>query len=357
MRSDGFIFACRTAVDLWDDESWDVLATRHVELARHAGALVELPIALHTRIGVHLNAGELTAAAELLEEVEVIAEATGSQIAPYGALALAAWRGREAQALDLMEACTKQVVARGEGSALTAIGWARAQLYNSLGRYEDALLPAQQAGEHPEELLFASWGLVELIEAATRSAKPALAADAFDRLSAATRAGVTDWARGIEARSQALLSDGDDAERLYREAIDRLGRTRVRVALARAYLLYGEWLLRERRRVDAREQLRTAHSMFDAMGAEAFAQRARRELAAAGEAVHERTAETRDELTPQETQIARLARNGHTSREIGAQLFLSPRTVDWHLRKVFAKLGINSRKQLGTVLTESALAP
>ncbi|MEA2450169.1 MAG: hypothetical protein QOG63_2101, partial [Thermoleophilaceae bacterium] len=346
-------FACRTAVDLWDDEAWDVLANRHVELARDAGALVELPIALHTRIGVHLNAGELTAAAALLEEVEVIAEATGSPIAPYGALALAVWRGREAQALELMEACTKEVVSRGEGSALTAIGWARAQLYNSLGRYEDALVPGQEASEHPEELLFARWGLVELIEAATRTAKAALAADAFDRLSDATRGSVTDWALGIEARSRALLSDGETAERLYREAIDRLGRTRVRVALARAHLLYGEWLRREHRRVDARKQLRTAHGMFDAMGAEAFAERARRELAATGERVRKRTVETRDELTPQEAQIARLAREGQTSAEIGAQLFLSPRTVDWHLRKVFAKLGINSRRQLGIALRDA----
>jgi DNA-binding CsgD family transcriptional regulator len=346
-------FACRTAVDLWDDEAWDVLATRHIELARDAGALVELPIALHTRIGVHLNAGELTAAAAVLEEVEVIAEATGSQVAPYGAVALAAWRGRESQALELMQASTDEVVARGEGSALTAIGWARAQLYNSLGRYEDALVPAQQASEHAEELLFANWGLVELIEAATRSGRAALAADAIERLTQATRASGSDWALGIEARSRALLSDGDAAEALYREAIERLGRTRVRVALARAHLLYGEWLHRERRRVDAREHLHTAHRMFDAMGAEAFAERARRVLAAAGETVRRSTIEARDELTPREAQIARLARDGQTSAEIGAQLFLSPRTVDWHLRKVFAKLGINSRKQLWTALRDA----
>jgi DNA-binding CsgD family transcriptional regulator len=251
-----------------------------------------------------------------------------------------------------MEACTRDVVSRGEGSAVTAIGWARAQLYNSLGRYEDALIPAQEAGEHPEELLFASWGFVELIEAATRSANDALAADAFDRLSAAIRGSDTDWGLGIEARSRALLSDGDAAERLYREAIDRLGRTRVRVALARAHLLYGEWLRRQRRRIDAREQLRAAYSMFDAMGAEAFAERARSELAATGDTVRKPTVETRDELTPKEAQIARLASNGHTSAEIGAHLFLSPRTIDWHLRKVFAKLGINSRKQLGTVLRD-----
>jgi DNA-binding CsgD family transcriptional regulator len=346
-------FACRTAVDLWDDEAWDVLATRHVDLARDAGALVELPIALHTRIGVHLNAGELTAAAALLEEVEVIAEVTGSQIAPYGAVALAAWRGREAEALELMEAGTNEVVSRGEGSALTAIAWARAQLYNSLGRYEDALIPAQQAGEHAEELLFANWGLVELIEAATRSGRTALAADAIERLTRTTRSSGSDWALGIEARSRALLSDGDAAEALYREAIERLGRTRVRVALARAHLLYGEWLHRERRRIDAREHLHSAHRTFEAMGAEAFAERARRVLVAAGETVRRSTIEARDELTPREAQIARLARDGQTSAEIGAQLFLSPRTVDWHLRKVFAKLGINSRKQLWTALRDA----
>jgi DNA-binding CsgD family transcriptional regulator len=353
-------FACRAAVDLWDDEAWDVLASRHIGLAREAGALVELPIALHTRIGVHLNAGELTAAASLLEEVEVVAEATGSPIAPYGAVALAAWRGREAQALAIMDAYTRDVVSRGEGSGVTAIAWARAQLYNSLGRYEDALMPAQEAGEHPEELLFASWGFVELIEAATRTANDALAADAFDRLSEAVRGSDTDWGLGIEARSRALLSDGDAAERLYREAIDRLGRTRVRGALARAHLLYGEWLRAGPRRIDAREQLRAAYTMFDTMGAEAFAERARRELTAAGETVRTRTPATRDELTAQEVQIARLARDGKTSPEIGAQLFLSPRTVDWHLRKVFAKLGINSRRQLGTALRDvprdSALA-
>jgi DNA-binding CsgD family transcriptional regulator len=179
------------------------------------------------------------------------------------------------------------------------------------------------------------------------------AADALERLSETTRASGSDWALGIEARSRALLSDGETAERLYREAIDRLGRTRVRVALARAHLLYGEWLRRERRRVDARKQLRTAHGMFDAMGAEAFAERAHRELAATGETVRKRTVETRDELRPQEAQIARLARDGQTSAEIGAQLFLSPRTVDWHLRKVFAKLGINSRKQLGIALRDA----
>ena len=344
--------ACRAAVYLWDDETWDLLATRHVELARDAGALAVLPIALISRTAVHLNAGELAAAAALSEETEAITNATGSHLAPYGPLALASWRGREAEASELIETTMKGVVARGEGRGLAHIDWTSAVLYNGVGRYEDALAAAQQVGEHPEELLFA-WGLVELIEAATRSGKLARAGDALQRLSETTRTSGSDWALGIEARSRALLSDGDTAERLYREAIDRLGRTRVRWALARAHLLYGEWLRRERRRTDAREQLRTAYEMLVTMGADGFAERAARELAATGETVPTRTVETREELTPQEAQIARLAGDGHTSPEIGAQLFLSPRTVDWHLRKVFAKLGIKSRKQLPAALSDT----
>jgi DNA-binding CsgD family transcriptional regulator/tetratricopeptide (TPR) repeat protein len=342
-------FACRTAVDLWDDEAWYVLATRHVELARDAGALSELPIALNTRIGVHLNAGELAAAASLIEEVEAVTEATGSQLAPYGALGLAALRGREAEASRLIEATIKEVVPRGEGVGLTAARWAGAQLHNSLGRYEDALAAAQQASEHSHELLFATWGLVELIEAATRSENAALGAGAFERLSETTSASGTEWALGIEARSQALLSDGREAERLYREAVDRLGRTRVRVALARAHLLYGEWLRRERRRTDAREQLRIAHEMFVTMGADGFAERARRELLATGETARKRVLETSGDLTPQEAQVARLARDGLSNPEIGARLFISPSTVQYHLRKVFMKLDINSRTQLHRV--------
>jgi ATP/maltotriose-dependent transcriptional regulator MalT len=215
---------------------------------------------------------------------------------------------------------------------------------------------AQQAADHPEELPFA-WGLAELVEAATRSGMPARAADALERLTQTTRASGTDWALGIEARSRALLSDGAAAERLYREAIDRLGRTRVRVALARAHLLYGEWLRRERRRLDAREQLRAAHEHFSAMGMEAFAARAARELAATGETVRKRTVETLDELTAQEAQIARLAGGGHTNTEIGGQLFISPRTVEWHLRNVFTKLGISSRRELRKALPDAARTP
>jgi DNA-binding CsgD family transcriptional regulator/tetratricopeptide (TPR) repeat protein len=342
--------ACRAAVDLWDDEAWYVLATRHVQLARDAGALNELPIALNTQIGVLLNAGELAAARSLIEEVERVNEATGSHVAPYGALGLAAWQGRDAEAFELFEASMKEVVSRGEGVGLTVIEWASAQVHNSLGRYEDALAAAQQSREHLEELLFATWGLVELIEAATRSGKAALAADALERLSETTGPSGTDWGLGIEARSRALLSEGEAAEGLYREAIERLARTRVRVALARAHLVYGEWLRRERRRTDAREQLRTAHEMFTEMGADGFAERTRRELQATGETARKRTVETMSQLTPQETQVAQLARDGLSNPEIGARLFISPSTVQYHLRNVFMKLDINSRMQLGRTL-------
>jgi DNA-binding CsgD family transcriptional regulator len=340
-------------VYLWDDETWDVLATRLVRLARDAGALTVLPMALISRIAVHLNAGELVAAAALNDEAEAVTDVTGSHLAPYGALGLAAWRGREAVASELIEAAMTEVVRRGEGLGLGLIDWTSAVLYNGVGRYGDALAAAQQAGEHPEELPFA-WGLVEFIEAATRSGKAVRAADALKRLTQTTRASGTDWALGIEARSRALLSDGEAAESLYREAIERLGRTRVRVALARAHLLYGEWLRRERRRLDAREQLRTAHDLLSAMGMEAFAERAARELLATGETVRKRTVDTLDELTAQEAQIARLAGDRHTNPEIGAQLFISPRTVEWHLRNVFTKLGISSRTELRNVLPDAA---
>jgi DNA-binding CsgD family transcriptional regulator len=341
--------ACRAAVHLWDHESWSVLSTRHVELARDAGALAVLPIALISRMGMHLVAGELAAVASLIEEVEAVTDATGSHLAPYGPLGLAAFRGREAEACELIETSMKEVVARGEGQGLALIDWTSAVLYNGLGRYEDALTPAQQAGEHAEELPFA-WGLVELIEAATRSGKAARAAAALQRLSETTRASGTDWALGLEARSRALLSAAEGAEGLYREALDRLGRTRVRLDLARAHLLFGEWLRRERRRTDARDQLRTAREMFVAMGCEGFAERADRELLATGETTRKRVVETSSQLTPQEAQVARLARDGLSNAEIGARLFISPRTAQYHLRKVFTKLGITSRTQLERVL-------
>jgi DNA-binding CsgD family transcriptional regulator len=248
-----------------------------------------------------------------------------------------------------------EVVPRGEGLGVTVTQWASAVLCNGLGAFHDALVAARQAAEYPHEPAVANWGLTELIEAAARSGRTELAADALDRLSKMTRASGTDWALGVEARSRALLSEGDTAERLYQDAIEQLGRTRVRAELARARLLYGEWLRREGRRLDAREQLRDAHRTFMDIGMEAFADRTSRELLATGETARKRSVETVDELTAQETQIARLASERRTNPEIGAQLFLSPRTVEWHLRKVFTKLDISSRRELRGALAHAAL--
>jgi DNA-binding CsgD family transcriptional regulator len=260
-------------------------------------------------------------------------------------LMLAAWRGNESKALELFEAGRREATARGEGVGLTLIEWATALLYNGHGRYAEALAVAQRGSEHDDAVLFA-WSLVELIEAGARSNETELASRALDRLSARTRASGTDWALGIEASSRALLSDGRAAEALYREAVDRLARSRGVVHLARARLLYGEWLRREGRRVDAREQLRAAHETFSSIGAEGFSERARAELLATGETARKRTDDERGLLTPQEAHIARLAKDGLSNPEIGAQLFISSRTVQYHLRKVFQKLDITSRNQL-----------
>jgi DNA-binding CsgD family transcriptional regulator len=338
------------AADLWDDERWHVVATRHVTITREAGALSELPSALDSRAAVHLFAGELAAASSLVEEVRTVCEAIGSNPARVGPLGLAAFRGREREARTLIDATLSEAVPRGQGAGVTVVHWFHALLCNGLGRYEEALTAAQVAAKHQEEFSSPRWGLVELVEAAARSGAPEPASDALKRLSEATRASGTDWALGVEARSRALLTEGDAAEQLYHEAIERLDRTRVRVELARAHLVYGEWLRRENRRVDAGEHLRTAHDAFSRMGAEAFADRARRELMATGETVRRRIDETtRDVLTPQEAQIARLARDGFSNPDIGSRLFISPRTVQYHLHKVFLKLDISSRNQLGRV--------
>jgi DNA-binding CsgD family transcriptional regulator len=347
--------ACSTAVRLWDDESWDLLSTRHVQLARDAGALGVLSIALNQRAGLHLHEGEFVAAASLLEEARAINEATGSQLPAYASLGLVAFRGRDLRAFELLETSSKEdLERRGEAVGPALLQWANAVLYNGLGRYEEALAAAERAREDSHELVFPMWAAVEVIEAATRSGVPELAAGALEQLSDSTRASGTDWALGIEGCARALLNDSETAEPLYREALERLGRTRVRWALARTHLLFGEWLRRERRRADAREQLRTAYEMFTTMGAEAFAARAERELAATGETARKRADETRDELTPQEAQIARLAHDGLSNPEIGARLFISPRTVQYHLSKVFTKLDITSRTQLKGVLPRDA---
>jgi DNA-binding CsgD family transcriptional regulator len=321
-----------------------VLATRHVRLAREAGALTALPLALSMCIAVHTFAGELGVASSLLDEAEAVTAVTGCHL--DGALLLAAWQGREAAVHQRIEAMGD--AHPGEETAGLTVGvWAKMVICNGHGRYEDAMAAASHAEEHLSEEGMSAWGvLIELVEAASRDDAPVRAADALRRLTETTRACGSEWALGIEARSRALVTEHDAAERHYREAIERLGRTRVRGELARAHLLYGEWLRRDHRRVDAREQLGTAYEMFATMGAEAFAARAARELRALSEPVPGRAFDTTGQLTTQETQIARLVCEDLTNSQIAARLFLSPRTVEWHLTKIFGKLNITSRKQL-----------
>jgi DNA-binding CsgD family transcriptional regulator len=297
--------------------------------------------------------GEFGRATLLVGEADSVIEATGAQVAPYGALVLAGLQGRETVASKLIEATIDDFTAGGQGTAVQYAHWARSLLLNGLGRYPEALAAAEEASEDTPELFVAVWAAIELLEAATRCGEPEAANRALERIIAATSVASTDWAFGIQARSRALQSEGVAADRLYRDAIDRLGRTRLRPELARTHLLYGEWLRRENRRVDARVELRAAHDQLTSIGMEAFAERALKELAATGERVRKRSVETRDDLTPQELQIAQLARDGLSNPEIGARLFLSPRTVEWHLRKVFAKLEIRSRRELAAGLPSS----
>jgi DNA-binding CsgD family transcriptional regulator len=338
--------ACRTAMDLWDDESYFVLSARHVQLTRDAGALTALPLALNLQAGVHLFAGEFDAAKALGEEVHAVSHAIANPDMPHARLMLAGWGGQREETLRLTAACDSDATARGEGRTIGVGKYATAVLYNGLARYDDALTAAKEATEYTEDLTFFTWGLVELIEAAARSGQADVATDGLRRLSEKTRTTGTDWALGVESRSRALVTDGEAAEALYRQAIVALERTHIRVELARTHLLYGEWLRRERRRLDAREQLRHAHEMSSEFGMEGFAERARVELEATGEHARKRTADTRDDLTPQEAQISRLAADGATNQEIAAQLFISASTVDYHLRKAFRKLGVRSRHQL-----------
>jgi DNA-binding CsgD family transcriptional regulator len=351
--------ATAAAVMVWDYETCVAVATRGVLVARESGALAVLAVSVNVLAQAVALGGESGSAASLIAEADSVTEATGTQVAPYGALVLAGLQGREAEAATVIDATIRDATAGGQGTAVQYAHWARSILLNGLGRYPEALAAAQAASDDTPELFVSAWALSELIEAAARSEDKTRARGALERLAEATSAAETDWGLGIAARSRALLSEGETAERLYREAIERLGRTRLRPELARAHLLYGEWLRRENRRVDARERLRTAHEQFSSIGMEAFAQRARKELLATGERIRKRTLETRDDLTAQERQIAQLARDGLSNPEIGARLFLSPRTVEWHLRKVFAKLGIRSRRELSSALpsAESELAP
>jgi DNA-binding CsgD family transcriptional regulator len=333
------------ANELWDAEAFHALAARQAQFARDTGALLHLQLALSFLARSHLLAGELATVARMIEEDRLIAEATGNPPLRSAPIALAAWRGQEAEASELIEATSDEATAHG----WTLNAYAGSVLYNGLGRHDAARDAAWQAfGRDP---IGAGPMLVaELGEAASRTGDVELVRTALEWLSERTRVTPTDWALGIEARVRALISEGDVADGLYRESITRLRGAPVRAELGRSHLLYGEWLRRERRRIDAREQLRTAHEMLTTMGIDAFAERARRELLATGETVRKRTAETRDDLTAQERQIALLARDGLSNPEIGTRLFISPRTVKYHLRKVFIKLAISSRNELDRAL-------
>jgi RNA polymerase sigma factor (sigma-70 family) len=334
-----------STLHLWDDECWERLADLHLRLVRETGSLSDLAIALGHRGQMHVFAGELTLAASLKEALQEATELTGSPLAPYHAVGLVAMRGRGAEATQFFDGARAEVIARGEGAGLAFIDWAESVLYNGLGRYEEALAAARRVVGHTD-LVATNWAMPELIEAAVRVGDLELAAETDRGLTDRSRASGTEWALGIAARSHALLENDGHADDLYSEAIERLGRTRVAVDLARAHLLYGEWLRRQRRRLDARNELRIAHEMFTVSGMEAFAERARVELLATGERARERTVETLDQLTPQESQVARLAAQGNTNREIAAQLFISPSTVEYHLHKAFRKLDVKSRTQL-----------
>ena len=347
---------CVVALEVWDDESAYALSDRSVQSARETGTLSELALALSARTPVLVFCGELPAAASTVAETDSVQEATGISSAPYGAMILDAWRGRSRETRALIDVTLREAGARGEGIGVAIAQYARAVLCNGLGHYDEALAAACSASEH-QEVVAENWGLSELVEPATRTGRTDLATDALNRLAAKARATQTEWALGIEARSRALLSEGDRAEGCFREAIEHLSRTRVRAELARAHLLYGEWLRRGNRRLEARVALRAAHDQFTAMGMEAFVERARSELLLTGETVRKRTGEARDDLTAQERQIAELARDGLSNPKIGARLFLSPRTVEWHLRHVFTKLGIHSRHELASVLPDADAAP
>jgi DNA-binding CsgD family transcriptional regulator len=336
---------------VWDDEGLLAISARNLQIVRDAGAFAELAQHLLSFGIARVWIGDFAGVAAVMEETEGVEAATGRH-SGYLLPTLLALQGREAAASELIASVVEQAAAPGREGEAAPVHWAAAVLNNGLARYEEASSAAQQAVGHRFNPWFAVWGLPELVEAAARDGDSELAREALDRLAETTQPAGTDFALGIEARCRALLADGDRADVLYREAIERLERRGLRPDQARAHLLYGEWLRREGRRVEAREQLRTAYELCVAIGMDAFAERARRELMATGEKVRRRSPEARDELTPQEEQIARLARDGLSNPEIGTQLFISAKTVEWHLGKVFTKLGIRSRRQLRTVLPQ-----
>ena len=347
------------AVIVWDYESCVAVASRGVELAREYGALTVLAVALNIMGQAVALGGDYGRAARLISEADAVTDATGTPVLRYAAIYLSAYQGREDDVAELVDATASEAKAGGQGNAVQFISLAAAVVANAGGRYREALAPAQDASDDMPELVVSMWALIELVEAAARSGEMELAQSAVDRLAERNDASANDWSLGVEARSRALVTDGAVADELYRQAIERLSRTGLRPELARAHLLYGEWLRREGRRIDAREHLRTAHGMLAEIGMEAFAERARRELLATGEKVRKRAVETRDDLTAQERQIGQFARDGLSNPEIGARLFLSPRTVEWHLHKVFGKLGIRHRQDLATALpsSDNELAP
>src|SRR3984957_9038263 len=342
--------ATRTSSAVWDYEGFHAISARQVQLARDVGALAQLPLFL-SQVGVaRAWMGDFAGAEAVAGESASVAARTGNRFPPHVTLLVRAMQGREAEASAAIASAIEESAIVGQGAATPFAHWSAAILHNGLAQYKEAASAARRAAANPFDPWSALWALPELVEAAARLGDDELACDALDRLAVMTQPSGNDPALGIEARCRALLNDGPDADDLYREAIDRLGLTRLRPELARAHLLYGEWLRREGRRVEARDQLRTAHDMLAAIGMGAFAERARRELIATGEKVRKRGVESRDQLTPQEEQIARLAGDGRTNPEIAAQLFLSARTVEWHLGKVFGKLGVSSRRELATAL-------
>jgi DNA-binding CsgD family transcriptional regulator len=349
--------AGNASTPIWDSDGCHAILERQAQIVRDAGALAELPIHLGALAFDKAWRGDLAGAGALVAESDSVAAAMGSHMPPFAALRLLSLQGREAEASALIGTSIKQAEAARQGESANMAHWAAAVLYNGLARYEAAASAAREMTNSAMSPSTSIWALPELVEAAARVGEIELARDALDRLAETTQPAGTEFALGIEARSRALLTDGAAADDLYREAIERLGRTQLRPELARAHLLYGEWLRREGRRFHAREQLRTAHDMLVAIGMEAFADRARRELRATGEKARKRTPAARDELTTQEGQIAGMARDGLTNGEIGARLFLSPRTIEGHLRNVYAKLGIDSRRALSDALRERETEP
>jgi DNA-binding CsgD family transcriptional regulator len=349
----GFPFACVVAFSLWDEESSHALSARFVRLTRTAGALTALPVALEFYAAIHIYKGAFSSAESLLAEEDALAQATGIIAGSDVALLLAAWKEPPAQALDRIRAALDDAKARGEESSIAYGEFAAALLYNGTRRSDLALAAAERSNQHHAQGGY-NFAQPELIEAAARTGDREGAEAALERLRAGTQAGATDWGLGVEARVSALLTDDEGAEPLYRTAIEHLGRTSIRTDVARAELLYGEWLRRQGRRVEAREHLRSAHATFTDIGASIFVDRAAAELLATGERARRRTAATRSELTPQETHVAGLAREGLSNPEIGARLFISPKTVEYHLHKVFTKLAISSRNELQRVLPSEA---